>query len=135
MIMVYVRRGSALLTLLGLIALLASWRYGTQHWAAIHTGTCPPAPANCMAPPGPWYGFWSGFGSDLGEYAIAGAIIGHLLSAWRQHTCHRYWWCWRAPRYPLDGTPFCLCRRHHPDEVPTVAEAIETYKQQAQEAA
>jgi hypothetical protein len=61
---------------------------------------------------GPWYGFWSGFGSDLGELAIVGALLG----AYRRHTCHvdspRY--CWRPGRHPVEGTPYRACKRHHP---------------------
>ena len=48
---------------------------------------------------GPWYGFWSGFGSDLGELAIVGAIWNHL-------NCHENG-CWRIARH---RTPYC--RRH-----------------------
>lgn len=65
---------------------------------------------------GPWYGFWSGFGSDLGEFAIAGT----LLAAVRRHTCHVHR-CWRIGRFPatVDGRPYTVCRRHHPHPVPT----------------
>ena len=59
---------------------------------------------------GPYYGFWSGFGSDLSELAIAGGLIGVL----RKHNCHVRW-CWRVGRHPVEGTPFVVCRRHHPD--------------------
>jgi len=31
-----------------------------NHWLAVHTGT--------VNEPGPYYGFWSGFGSDLAEF-------------------------------------------------------------------
>src|SRR5262245_55206107 len=37
-----------------------------DHWLAVHTGT--------VNEPGPYYGFWSGFGSDLAEFSILGAI-------------------------------------------------------------
>jgi hypothetical protein len=37
-----------------------------RHWLQVHTGT--------INEPGPYYGFWSGFGSDLEEFAILGAI-------------------------------------------------------------
>jgi hypothetical protein len=36
------------------------------HWLKVHTGT--------IDEPGPYYGFWSGFGSDLEEFGILGAI-------------------------------------------------------------
>jgi hypothetical protein len=34
------------------------------HWLEVHTGT--------VNEPGPYYGFWSGFGSDLEEFGILG---------------------------------------------------------------
>lgn len=57
------------------------------------------------------YGFWSGFGSDLGELTlISGAV------AWYVHrTCHVNR-CWRLGRHPHqhDGVTYQLCRKHHP---------------------
>jgi len=62
---------------------------------------------------GRWYGFWSGFGSDLGEFAI----FGGLIAAYRRHTCHvdhpRF--CWRPGTHPVAGTPYRACKKHHPD--------------------
>jgi hypothetical protein len=49
---------------------------------------------------GRWYGFWSGIGSDLGEFAIVGALYHHL-------NCHEEG-CWRIARHGLGGR----CRRH-----------------------
>jgi hypothetical protein len=111
-------------TLAILAALAVTWRMGTQHWLTYHTGSqnTPGSPPN--------YNFWSGFGSDLGEYAIVASLAGHLALVWRQRTCHRYWWCWRHPHYPLEGTPYMLCRRHHPDDIPSVADAVESYQQE-----
>jgi hypothetical protein len=37
---------------------------------------------------GPFYGFWSGFGSDLGEYVIATSIFSGLIFGVRKHNCH-----------------------------------------------
>lgn len=55
---------------------------------------------------GRWYAFWSGFGSDLSEVAIVGAVLG----GYRKHNCHvRH--CWRIGRHVVDGTPWC--NRHH----------------------
>lgn len=56
------------------------------------------------------YGFWSGFGSDLGEIALVGAVIG----IYRKHNCHVKG-CWRIGKHPVDSTPFVVCRKHHPD--------------------
>lgn len=57
------------------------------------------------------YGFWSGFGSDLGEITlITGAVL-----FWKQHSCHIDK-CWRIARHPheQDGQMYLLCRKHHP---------------------
>lgn len=59
---------------------------------------------------GPWYGFWSGFGSDLGELAI----VGGLVNVASRHKCHVHR-CWRIGRHPVAGTLHVACRRHHPD--------------------
>jgi hypothetical protein len=55
---------------------------------------------------GRWYGFWSGFGSDISELAIVGAVLG----GYRKHNCHAKG-CWRIGRHVVDGTPWC--NRHH----------------------
>jgi hypothetical protein len=57
---------------------------------------------------GPVYGFWSGFGSDIGELAVLGALYGLV----RKHNCHQRR-CWRIGRHVVDGTPWC--DRHHED--------------------
>jgi hypothetical protein len=36
------------------------------YWLQVHMGT--------INEPGPYYGFWSGFGSDIEEFGILGAI-------------------------------------------------------------
>lgn len=51
-------------------------------------------------PSGPWYGFWSGFGSDLGEFALVATVWHHL-------NCHEKG-CWRPARHASDG----YCRKH-----------------------
>ena len=72
------------------------------HWLAVHTGT--------INESGPYYGFFSGFGSDLGEIAI----VGGLISIYRRHNCHVHG-CWRVGRHQVTGTSHVVCRRHHPD--------------------
>jgi hypothetical protein len=62
------------------------------HWLYIHFG---------INGTGPWYGFWSGTGSDIGEVAIVGAI-------WRMLNCHEPG-CWR-PGHHIDG--HIVCRKH-----------------------
>lgn len=66
---------------------------------------------------GCWYLFWSGFGADISELAIVGAIVGLL----RKHNCHARR-CWRIGRFTVAGTAFVVCGRHHPDPVPTAAD-------------
>ena len=85
------------------------------HWLAVHTGT--------VNEGGPYYGFWSGFGSDLGEIAIIGGLIG----IYRKHNCHVKG-CWRVGRHPVDGTTFVVCRPHHPDEKPTAADVATAHR-------
>lgn len=68
---------------------------------------------------GPWYGFWSGFGSDITEFAIVGALIGML----RKHNCHVHG-CPRIGRLKVEGTDYVVCRRHHPDGAPSHAHVL-----------
>jgi hypothetical protein len=70
------------------------------HWFEVHTGT--------VNESGPYYGFWSGFGSDIGEATL---VVG-VWAAWRHHNCHVKG-CARLGR-PVDGTPYVACPRHHP---------------------
>lgn len=73
-----------------------------QHWLAVHTGT--------VNESGPYYGFWSGFGSDLGEIALIGAVF----ATWKHHNC-------AVPRcarlahhkYEIKETKQYTCRKHH----------------------
>lgn len=59
---------------------------------------------------GSWYGWWSGAGSDIGELVLFGGIYGF----YRAHNCHVKG-CWRLKRHPVDGTPFVVCGKHHPN--------------------
>lgn len=58
---------------------------------------------------GKGYGFWSGIGSDIGEVAIIGAVVGMF----RKHNCHATG-CWRIGKHPVEGTGYITCRKHHP---------------------
>ncbi len=74
-----------------------------------------------------YYGFWSGFGSDLGEFAI----VGGLVSLYRQRVCHARH-CWRRGRYEVEGTQFRVCRKHDPsangeEDDPTAEEIAASY--------
>lgn len=76
-----------------------------QHWMAIHTGT--------VNESGPFYGFFSGFGSDLGE----ATLIGGIIAIYRKYNCHARW-CLRFGRHdfldPNTGVTYKLCRHCHP---------------------
>lgn len=80
------------------VPFLVIWHEQVWWWAEVHTGT--------VNESGPWYGFFSGFGSDLSEVAILGAVLG----AYRKHNCHEKG-CPRIGRHVVDGTPWC--NRHH----------------------
>lgn len=89
------------------------------HWLAVHTGT--------INEPGPYYGFWSGFGSDIGEIALLGALVG----IYRKHNCHVKG-CWRISRHRVEGTPWTVCRKHHPgiaNGAPTAAQVAADHKE------
>lgn len=76
------------------------------HWLQLHTGI--------INEPGPDYGFWSGFGSDLEEFGIIGAIGAAIYQLFKKYNCHEPG-CWRVGQYPAAGGQFLLCYRHHPD--------------------
>lgn len=81
------------------------------HWFEIHTGSDNEA--------GPWYGFWSGFGSDIGEITLIGAIF----AVWRHHKCHSQG-CRHLGKHPVVGTPYKVCRKCHP-HVPDAGATME----------
>ena len=76
------------------------------HWLQVHTGT--------VNEPGPYYGFWSGFGSDLEEFGILGAVGTGIYQLVKKYNCHEPN-CWRIGQHPAAGGQFLLCYRHHPD--------------------
>jgi hypothetical protein len=76
------------------------------YWLQLHTGT--------INEPGPYYGFWSGFGSDLEEFGILGGITAGIYQLVKKHNCHEPG-CWRVGQYPAADGQFMLCYRHHPD--------------------
>jgi hypothetical protein len=62
------------------------------------------------------YNFWSGIGSDLGEYAIATGLLAGLVHSYRRHNCRQHG-CWRiGHRTYVDdtGEAHPACRHHHP---------------------
>lgn len=108
--------GNKLVWLLGFIlmvvaiaALLALFG-PLRHWFADHTGIL-------HGGPDIYYNFWSGFGSDLGEATLISAVGVGVYTGVRKVNCHTKG-CWRIGHHPLEGTPYILCKHHHP-EVPT----------------
>ena len=99
------------------------WLSIVWYWIEVHTGT--------VNESGPYYGFWSGFGSDIGEVTLLGGIIVGL----RHINCH-VTGCRRIRTHPVPDTPYRACRKHHPS-VPTngpitaerIADAHEAGKQ------
>jgi hypothetical protein len=77
-----------------------------NHWLGVHTGT--------INEPGPYYGFWSGFGSDIAEFGVLGAIGTGVYQLVKKYNCHEPG-CWRIGNHPAAGGQFMLCYRHHPD--------------------
>ena len=79
---------------------------GVRHWVALHTGILNGGPDK-------YYNFWSGFGSDLGEATLISAVGLGLYTGLRKVNCHTKG-CWRIGKHQLAGTPYVLCRHHHP---------------------
>lgn len=63
-------------------------------------------------PGGHWYLFWSGFFGDL-------PIIVATVFLYRRFNCH-VTGCRRLGVHHVRGTPYIVCRRHHPDDRLTV---------------
>jgi hypothetical protein len=91
----------------GLVLLIVFFSF-LRHWTAIHTGTIYSS-TNPI-----YYNFWSGFGSDLGEATLISAVSIGVYTGVRKANCHTKR-CWRIGHHPLEGTPYHLCRYHHPD--------------------
>jgi hypothetical protein len=89
------------------LALLIGFFGAFRHWFALHTGTL-------HGGPDVYYNFWSGFGSDLGEATLISAVGVGVYTGVRKVNCHTKG-CWRIGHHPLEGTPYILCRHHHPD--------------------
>jgi hypothetical protein len=95
---------------------LVLWWPALQHWLAVHTGT--------VNESGPYYGFWSGFGSDLSEFALVGALAGLL----RKHNCHVRG-CPRIGRHHVEGTQYVVCGHHSPTGAPTHQDVIDAHQE------
>jgi hypothetical protein len=92
------------------LAFLIAFFGVVRHWLALHTGTL-------HGGPDLYYNFWSGFGADLGEATLITAVAVGVYTGVRKVNCHTKG-CWRIGHHTLEGTPYILCRKHHP-HVPT----------------
>jgi hypothetical protein len=106
-----VRLGLGALVILAVLAIAGTviWvinAHVVNHWLAVHTGVASEA--------GPYYAFWSGFGSDLAEFGIIGAIATALYQVVKKYNCHQPG-CWRVGNHPAADGQFFLCYHHHPD--------------------
>jgi hypothetical protein len=96
-----------------------TWWSHLVHWLEVHTGT--------VNEPGPYYGFFSGFGSDLGEVAL----IGGLITFVRHANCGAPG-CWRLGKHPTADNIHRLCRHHHPELMghkPTIEEIHQAHNE------
>src|SRR5215510_7999415 len=97
--------GVALLITAGVAAWVLNGRV-VDHWLGVHTGN--------LNESGAYYAFWTGFGSDLAELGILGAIGTGVYQPVKKYNCHAPR-CWRVGSYPAAGGQFLLCHHHHPD--------------------
>lgn len=96
---------SVFAVLVGIAAWVLNAR-SVNHWLAVHTGIIDMS--------GPYYAFWSGFGSDIAEFSLVGAAVTGVYQLNRKFNCHQPG-CWRIGTHPAAGGQFLLCYRHHPD--------------------
>jgi hypothetical protein len=108
--MIMRRHRLAAVFVIGATLVLATvWLLHLPHlsdWVRVHLGIINEA--------GPYYAFWSGFGSDLAEISVLGAIGTGVYQQVKKFNCHQPG-CWRVGNHPAAGGQFMLCYRHHPD--------------------
>jgi hypothetical protein len=98
-----------LVILFGLVVLVSSLilhYHVWQHWTAEHVGAAGGQEAN-----GP-YAFWSGFGSDIGEYTVAVGVFSTLYHAMKRNNCNAHR-CWRIAHLPIGDGSHKVCKHHH----------------------
>ena len=77
---------------------------------------------------GPWYAFYSGFGSIIVPPVLTAVPITWVLL--RKHNCHVHR-CWRIGRQAVEGTTFVVCRKHHTKGKPTAEHIHQVHRQRA----
>jgi hypothetical protein len=100
-------RITLLLVVFALVSGIIAWQvtgFGLGHWLQIHLGI--------TNEPGPYYGFFSGAGSDVGEVALIGAAGTVLAGLWHKFNCHNEG-CYRIGIHTLAGGAYVVCRKHH----------------------
>lgn len=96
--------GAGVALLVYAIALWNLRHFHLGYWLQYHTGT--------INEPGPYYGFFSGFGSDLGEIALAGGVATLIAGLWHKVNCHNER-CWRIGIHHVAGGQYVVCRKHN----------------------
>lgn len=77
------------------------WLNPVWWWFEVHTGT--------VNEPGPYYGFWSGFGSDISEIV---SFIGFAIIYYRHNNCHSKGCPWIAHHeVEMNGVKYKVCRK------------------------
>jgi hypothetical protein len=100
----YIAAAAGLAVLAGLLIAWQVTGFGLGHWLQVHLGI-----AN---EPGPYYGFWSGFGSDIAEVGILTTLAAAIGGWYHKHNCHTEG-CWRLGLHPMAGGQYVVCRTHH----------------------
>jgi len=106
-------RAAAIAAAVLAVPVLVIWHEHIWWWVEIHTGT--------VNESGPFYGFFSGFGSDLSEVAI----LGGLIAVVRKHNCEVRG-CWRLGRHAT-AAGHHVCRAHHPDDHLTHQDVLDAH--------
>lgn len=109
----------AVLVVVGLGTVIGNWA-AVQHWIS-HVSGAQPAGTRGYNPV--FYNWWSGPGSDLGEVTLIGAVLGSTAMAFRKINCHAKG-CPRIGKHAVEGTPYHVCAKHHPD-VPDGGASVE----------
>lgn len=106
------RRKILVVLAVALVVVIATHMPLILHWAYTFLGV------NGSAPYGTFFG---DFGSDIGELALFGGIMGML----RQHNCEVRG-CLRLGRHTTSAG-HKVCRKHHPDEHLTAQDVIDAH--------
>ena len=106
-------RAAVIAAVVLVVPCLVIWHERVWWWVEVHTGT--------VNESGPWYGFFSGAGSDLSELAI----LGGLVSVVRKQNCEVRG-CWRIGRHQTAANHH-VCRVHHPDDHLTHQDVLDAH--------